>query len=157
MAFGTTLWPLLKGAIPVVVLVALWLRFIKVTAPRYARRVLLDRFATDAAPDGPLTKCSVLLAGEEASTPALACATNAGWYMVSPDDAIARKSWTWNYPLLEHPVLIPWDVLKIGPAKFPFTWSWMRFDLPSAKATFFVQKQVAAQMLREAGRAAAKQ
>jgi hypothetical protein len=155
MDLVSNLSPSAKAIIPVVVLVAVWLFCIRIGARRYARGILLDQFASPVEPDGPLTRCTILLAGDEAATLALVRAMKAGWYMVSPDDAIVRKSWNWDYLLLEHPVLIPWAVLKYGPARFPLRGWWLRFEASAgnANATFFVRKNVALELLSGAGRA----
>jgi hypothetical protein len=51
---------------------------------------------------------------------------------------------------LTKPVLIPWSALEYGLAKFPL-WGWVRFDVASAKVTFFVRRKVAAELLQTAG------
>ncbi|HYM03143.1 MAG TPA: hypothetical protein VET85_09370, partial [Stellaceae bacterium] len=87
----------------------------------------------------------------EATTPCQVRATRAGWYMVSPAEALAKRHWISGVPLLEQPVLIPWAQLEYRRAKFPL-FRWLRFDIPTAKVTFFVRTSVALNLLREADR-----
>lgn len=51
---------------------------------------------------------------------------------------------------LTKPVLILWAALQYGPAKFPL-WGWVRFDVASARVTFFVRRKVATELLQTAG------
>jgi hypothetical protein len=118
---------------------------------RSARRILEQQFSTDIDPAGPLVECQVRFVPDEASTPCGVRSTPDGWYMCRPPSAIARRYSISGVPFLKRPMLIPWPLLEYHYARFPLH-RWLRFDVPSAKATFFVRQNVAMDLLRDAGR-----
>jgi hypothetical protein len=124
---------------------------LRALARRSSRHVLQTQFATAIEPDGPLAECKIRFPIEEADTPCLVRAMPAGWYMASSAELVAKLHWTSGVPYLKQPVLIPWGLLEYRLAKFPLR-RWLRFDIPSAKVTFFVRRSVATAVLREAGR-----
>ena len=115
------------------------------------RSILQREFAAVHDPGGPYTACKVRFPIEEMSTPVIVRVTLAGWYMVSPPEEVAKWSWTNNVPYLREPVFISWSQLQYAPANFPMS-RWIRFDVVGTKVLFFVRKDVALPLLREAGR-----
>jgi hypothetical protein len=118
---------------------------------RSARRILQQQFTTDIDPGGPLVECEIRFVADEASTPCGVRLTPAGWYMCRPPSAVARRYSISGVPYLKRPVLIPWTLLEYHYGRFPLR-GWLRFDVPSAKATFFIRQRVAMDLLRDAGR-----
>ena len=151
MDAGGNIYPIAKTALAAAVLAAVWFLAMRTSTRRDTRRILQEKFATAIEPDGTLTACKIRFPIEEAATPCLVRATRAGWYMVSPAEALAKRPWSSGVPLLEEPVLIPWTQLEYRRTRFPFLRS-LRFDIPSAGVTFFVRKSVALALLREADR-----
>ncbi len=134
------------------VLVLVWLWTGKVLVPIQSRRNLQQQFSASIEPAGPFVECNVRFIPDEAHCPCIAKATPAGLYLVSPKEALAERGWITGPQLvyLTEPVLIPWSALEYQPAKFPL-WGRIRFDVPSAKATFFVRRKAAAELLSQAG------
>jgi hypothetical protein len=139
--------------VAIIVLVLVWLWSVKVLIPIQSRRNLQQQFGAAIEPAGPFVECNVRFVPDEAHCPCIAKATPAGLYLVSPKEALAGRGWITGPPLvyLTEPVLIPWSALEYQPAKFPL-WGRIRFDVPSAKATFFVRRKPATELLRDAGR-----
>jgi hypothetical protein len=139
--------------LPVIVLVLVWVAVARVIVPLQSRHNLEQQFPAAIEPDGPFLECNVRFIPDEASTPCIAKATPAGLYMVSPKEALAKRHWVTG-PLLcylDEPVLIPWSALEYQRSKFPL-WGGIRFDVPSANATFFVRRKAAVELLRQGGR-----
>lgn len=135
----------------VIVVVLMWVGLVMALAPRQSRHNLQRQFATTLDPGGPFVKCNVLFVPDEFRTPCIAKATPAGLYLASPEKALARRLWGVMGPsYLTKPVLIPWSALEYGQAKLPL-WGWVRFDVASAKVTFFVRRKMATELLQTAG------
>jgi len=136
-----------------VVFVLVWVGLARSLAPRWSRHNLQAQFGATIEPGGPFVECNVRFVPDEAHTPCIAKATPAGLYLASPEEALAKRTWSveaGGLPCLTKPVLIPWSVLTYHPAKFPL-WGWLRFDIPSAKVVFFPRQKVATELLRQAG------
>jgi hypothetical protein len=138
--------PLAALALALVTALLMWIGI-----KRSARRILDQQFGTDIDIDAPLVECQVRFVPDEASTPCGVRAAPAGWYMCRPPSAATKRYSISGVPFLKRPVLIPWTLLEYHYARFPLH-GWLRFDVPSAKATFFVRKNVAMDLLRDAGR-----
>jgi hypothetical protein len=117
---------------------------------RDTRAILQSRFRTSQAPDGPLTECEVRFPLAESSTPCVAHASEAGLYLFSSKEQVAKWRWNNNVPFLREQVLIPWSELHYYHARVPMQ-SWLRFDIRNTKATFFFRESVALELLRAAG------
>jgi hypothetical protein len=124
---------------------------IGINAKRDARALLQKQFAVTSDPGGPYTECKIRFPLAEMSTPCMARVTAEGLYLFTPEELRARWSWVNNVPFLNKAVFIPWASLNYGPAKFPMG-NWIRFDLASTKALFFMQRDVALSLLQAAGR-----
>ncbi|MGA7074509.1 hypothetical protein [Bradyrhizobium sp.] len=134
-----------------IVVVLVWVGLVMALAPRQGRHNLQQHFPATVEPGGPFVQSNVLFVPDESHTPCIAKATPAGLYLASPEKAFAMRIWGVTGPsYLTKPVLIPWSALKYGLAKFPL-WGWVRFDVASAKVTFFVRRKVAAELLQTAG------
>jgi hypothetical protein len=116
-----------------------------------SRRILQQDFAAPGAPYGELVPCKVRFPLDEMSTPIVAKATPAGWYMVSPPDEVAQWRYTNNVPYLRQAILIPWSRLRCAPAKFPMH-RWVKFTVAGTRLLFFVPKDAATTLLSQAGR-----
>jgi hypothetical protein len=135
----------------VIVVVLVWVGLVMALAPRQGRHNLQQHFPATVEPAGPFVQSNVLFVPDESHTPCIVKATPAGLYLASPEKAFARRIWGVTGPsYLTKPVLIPWSALEYGLAKFPL-WGWVRFDVASAKVTFFVRRKVAAELLQTAG------
>jgi hypothetical protein len=138
--------PVVVALVALVALGLMWLN-----RGRDARAILQKRFRTSQAPDGPLTECEVRFPLAELSTPCVAHASEAGLYLVSSKEQVAKWRWNNNVPFLKEQVLIPWSELHYYRARVPMQ-SWLRFDIRNTKATFFFRESVALGLLSAAGR-----
>ena len=135
-----------------IVLLLVWLWCGKILIPLQSRQNLQEQFGAAIELAGPFVECNIRFVPDEAHCPCIAKATPAGLYLVSPKEALAERGWITGPQLvyLTEPVLIPWSALEYQPAKFPL-WGRIRFDVPSAKATFFVRRKAATELLSQAG------
>jgi hypothetical protein len=102
--------------------------------------------------DGPLEGCIIRFPLDEASTDAVLGSNSEGLYMSSTIEALNKnKRWSWRFYVIGTPIFIPWDCIQIQDAKFPMR-RYLRFDVPSNKATFFVPREAGRQLLKNAGR-----
>ncbi len=145
LIMATPLSPLIAILVVLATVGLIWL-----SRARNARAILQARFRTSHAPVSPLIPCDVRFPLDELSTPCVAHASPAGLYLVTPPDQIAKWHWGRNTPFLKQPVLIPWTQLHYYPAKFPMR-NWLRLDIRSTQATFFIRENVAVELLRAAG------
>ena len=135
----------------IVALVLVWAGCVWILRPLQSRRNLQRQFRAAIEPDGPFVQCKVRFAPDEGSTPCIAKATRAGLYMVSPKETLAKRSWlSYSVYYLTEPVLIPWSVLKYRRSIYPL-WGGIKFDVPSAKATFYIRRKLAIELLRQGG------
>jgi hypothetical protein len=137
----------------VIVLILVWFGLARVHGPRLSRHNLEQQFRATIELESPFVECNVRFVPDESHTPCIAKATPAGLYLVSPEEALAKRVWGSagvEPSYLTEPVLIPWSVLEYGPAKFPL-WGWIRFDVHSANATFFIRRKAATELLRQGG------
>jgi hypothetical protein len=151
----TDQWRLVEGGVAALLLVVVWALAVRVVKKRDGKRILQQQFAAPVEPGGPFTVCKLLFPPEEGFTPCVVRATQTGWYMFSPEELRARRRGILQYSgirYLAKPVFIPWNLLEYRYAKFPLRGWWLRFDVPSANATFFVRHRVALELLRAAGR-----
>jgi hypothetical protein len=116
-----------------------------------ARWILENKFPAASDPGGPYTECEIRFPTADVPAPCMVRATHEGWYMFTPKEKRAKWRWVNNVPFLNKAVFIPWTSLECSQAKFPMR-NWLRFDVKSTKAIFFVRKEVALTLLAEAGR-----
>jgi hypothetical protein len=124
---------------------------IGINVKRDARALLQKQFAATFDPGGPYTECKIRFPLAEVSTPCMARVTAEGLYLFTSAELRATWSWMNNVPFLNKAVFIPWASLAYSPAKFPMR-KWIRFDVTSTKAMFFMPREVALNLLRAAGR-----
>jgi hypothetical protein len=105
----------------------------------------LDRF------DGALERCLVRFPLDETSTDCALGADSTGLYMSSPIEALEKnRRWSFRYHMIRIPVFIPWNCVRIHAAKWPMR-GYLRFDVPSNKATFFVPRETCSLLLANGG------
>jgi hypothetical protein len=144
--------PLMHTYSPAVaVIIIITAALIWLNAKRDGLSILQKQFAARSDPGGPYTECEVRFPTAEVSTPCLARTTAEGWYMFSPQEKIASWRLLNNVRFLRTPVFISWSQLVYGPAKFPMQ-NWVRFDVSSTKAIFFVRRDVAVTLLQAVGK-----
>jgi len=115
------------------------------------RRLTRD-FSSKYPFDGALEGCIIRFPLDEASTDSVLGSNSEGLYMSSTIDALNKsKRWSWRYYAIRTPIFIPWDCIEIHDAKFPMR-RYLRFNVPSNKATFFVPRETGRQLLKNAGR-----
>lgn len=102
---------------------------------------------------GVLEKCLIRFPAGEAKTDGMLGANSEGLYLSSSAEAIEMsKRWMGKrYYVVRTPILIPWDQMQYCEAKFPLQ-EYVRFTVPSNKATFFVPRETADLLLGRAGR-----
>ena len=117
---------------------------------RDARLIALGKYATTRAPSGPARVCEVRFPGYDYPTPCVAHSSDAGLYLYSSEEQM-RKVYgtTGRPPLIKTPVCIPWSDMTYRSASLPLV-GMMRFDLTADKATFFIKRDIAEQLLRDA-------
>lgn len=114
--------------------------------------VLREKCLARAAPGGTLLECEVRFPEFAIGTPCVAQGSDAGLYLASTDEQVKRWNWTSQARYdIKKPVLVPWADLEYRYASFPAQGD-MRFDLKGTKATFFIRKDVAIQLLQMANR-----
>ena len=116
------------------------------------RRITRD-YACKEPFNGALQHCIVRFPLDEAGTDCVLGANSEGLYMSSSTDALKKnRRWSFRYYVIRTPVLIPWNCIEIGNAKFPMR-GHLRFNVPSNKATFFIPRETGRLLLENAGRA----
>ncbi len=116
------------------------------------RRLTRD-YRCKAPFDGDLVSCIIRFPLDEASTETVLGASSEGLFMSSSIDALKRnKRWSYRYYVIRTPIFIPWHCIRIRDARFPML-RYLRFNVPSNKATFFVPRATGCQLLKNAGRA----
>jgi len=104
--------------------------------------------------DGILEKCMIRFPTDEVKTDCVLGANSEGLYLSSSLEEIENnRRWTWNrrHSLIRTPILVPWNRLECGEAKFPLQ-QYVRFVVPSNKAIFFVPRETANLLLDRVGR-----
>ena len=134
-----------------VVMVLVTVGLIWINRNRDARTILRDQFGASGAPDGLPIECEVRFPLANGSTPCVAHAGEVGLYLFTPPEMVPKWRWVNNIHFLKQPVFIPWSQLDYRCASFP-AGDWLRFDIRDTKATFFVRRTVALELLRLAGR-----
>jgi hypothetical protein len=115
------------------------------------RRLTRD-FACKEPFPGVLEHCIIRFPLDEASTDCMLGANGKGLYLSSSTDALERnRRWSFRYHVIRTPILIPWNCLRIGDAKFPMR-SHLRFSVPANKTTFFIPREAARGLLASVGR-----
>jgi hypothetical protein len=110
------------------------------------RRLTRD-YASKYPFHGALESCIIRFPLDEASTDSVLGSNSEGLYMSSSIDALNKnKRWSWRYYVIRTPIFIPWDCIEIHDAKFPMR-RYLRFNVPSNKATFFVPRETGRQLL----------
>jgi hypothetical protein len=101
--------------------------------------------------DGALESCLIRFPVDELSTDTVLGSNGEGLYMSSSIEAVNKsRRWSFRYYSIRTPIFIPWDCIQIADAKFPMR-RYLRFHVPSNKATFFVPRETGRQLLRNAG------
>jgi len=114
------------------------------------RRLTRD-YACKAPFDGRLESCLIRFSLDEASTDTELGVNGEGLFMSSSSDALIRnKRWSFRYHVIRTPLFIPWHCLQVRDAKFPMR-RYLRFDVPSNQATFFIPRETGARLLKSAG------
>jgi len=116
-------------------------------------RRLTREYACKAPFHGALENCIIRFPLDEASTDAVLGADREGLFMSSSIEALKKnRRWSFRYYVIRTPIFIPWHCIQIRDAKFPMR-RYLRFGVPSNKATFFVPRETGRQLLKNAGRA----
>lgn len=114
------------------------------------RRLTRD-FACKVPFDGPLERCLIQFPVDEASTDCELGANGEGLYMSSPVDALEKnRRWSFRFHVIRTPLFVPWKCIQITDAKFPLR-RYLRFSVPSNKATIFVPRETGRILLVRAG------
>jgi hypothetical protein len=115
------------------------------------RRLTRD-YASKVPFDGALEGCIMRFPLDEASTDAVLGSNSEGLYMSSSIEAMKKsRRWSGRYYVIRTPLFIPWGHIRISDAKFPMR-SYLRFNVPSNKANFFVPRETGRQLVENAGR-----
>ena len=118
------------------------------------RRLTRD-YACKQPFDGTLQHCIVRFPVDEMGTDCMLGANLDGLYMSSSIDALEKnRRWSFRYYVIRTPIFIPWHCIQIRDAKFPML-KYLRFNVPSNKATFFVPRETGRRLLNTAGRSMA--
>lgn len=118
------------------------------------RRLTRD-YSCKAPFDGELESCVIRFPLDEAGTDTVLGANSEGLFMSSSIDALKRnRRWSFRYYVIGTPIFIPWHCIQIRDAKFPML-KYLRFNVPSNKATFFVPRETGRRLLNTAGRSMA--
>ena len=119
---------------------------------RDARLIFRSKYAADQAPSGPARVCEIGFPASEVSTPCIAHSSAAGLYIYSSEDQMRKVYGVDLEPsFLKTPVCIPWSDMRYRRAPPPLV-DMMRIDLTADKATFFIKRDIAEQLLRDAGK-----
>ena len=118
------------------------------------RRLTRD-YSCKAPFDGDLESCIIRFPLDESSTDTMLGADSDGLFMSSSIDALKQnRRWSYRYHVIRTPIFIPWNRIQIRDAKFPML-KYLRFNVPSNKATFFVPREAGRRLLNTAGRSTA--
>jgi hypothetical protein len=102
--------------------------------------------------DGALEGCIIRFPLDEASTDTVLGSNSEGLYMSSSIEALKKsRQWSLRYYAIKTRIFIPWDRIRISDAKFPLR-RYLRFNVPSNKATFFVPRETGRRLAKNAGR-----
>jgi hypothetical protein len=116
------------------------------------RRLTRD-YACNVPFDGELESCIIRFPLDDASTETVLGANSEGLFMSSSIDAVKKnRRWSFRYYVITTPIFIPWHCIEIRDAKFPMR-RYLRFNVHSNKATFFVPRETGRQLLKNASRA----
>jgi hypothetical protein len=115
------------------------------------RRLTRDFACKESFPGG-LEPCIIRFPLDEASTDCMLGANGKGLYLSSSTGALERnRRWSFRYHVIRTPILIPWNCLLIGDAKFPMR-GHLRFSVPANKTTFLIPREAARRVLASVGR-----
>jgi len=115
------------------------------------RRLTRD-YACTVSFNGDLESCIIRFPLDEASTDTMLGANSEGLFMTSSSDALKKnRHWSFRYHAIRIPIFIPWQCVQIRDAKFPML-KYLRFNVASNKATFFVPREAGRRLLKAAGR-----
>jgi hypothetical protein len=115
------------------------------------RRLIRD-YACKEPFHGALEACIIRFPLDEEGTDAVLGANGEGLYLSSSADALDRnRRWAFRYYAIRTPIFIPWGSIRIHDARFPMR-KYLRFNVRSSGATFFVPREAGRRLLGNAGR-----